>query len=206
MVTHGDVDQVTNSGTTALLRRRLPTRACQFRMALPLCGDQETFQANGPTYVDSSSHRIQTMSGRYAVTARSKSIAMFSAFDPMFSAFDPLTRAATTSFGSTFHTPTLAWLTNTVLATLSAASKTGGRARQEAIHTTTCDHSLCAGKRVIHMTTRNPTRPSVQENGSIHRMLEDKYTSRCSSSEYSYIRRCGRGNSSKLNSKASSKP
>ena len=140
MVTHGDVDQVTNSGTTALLRRRLPTRACQFRMALPLCGDQETFQANGPTYVDSSSHRIQTMSGRHAVTARSKSIAMFSAFDP-------LTRAATTSFGSTFHTPTLAWLTNTVLATLSAASKTGGRARQEAIHTTTCDHSLCAGKR-----------------------------------------------------------
>ena len=35
----------------------------------PLWGVQETFQRNGPTYVVSSSHRIQTMSGRYAVTA-----------------------------------------------------------------------------------------------------------------------------------------
>ena len=33
------------------------------------CGVQETFQENGPTYVDSSSRRIQTVSGRYAVTA-----------------------------------------------------------------------------------------------------------------------------------------
>ena len=47
---------------------------------------------------------------------------------------DPLTRAATTRFGSTFHTPTLDWSTNTVLATLSAASKTVGRARKEGIH------------------------------------------------------------------------
>ena len=80
----------------------------------------------------------------------------------MFSARDPLTTSATTRFGSTFHTPTLDWSTNTVLATLSAASKTSGRARQEAIHMTTCDHSLCARKRVVHMTTRNPARPSAQ--------------------------------------------
>ena len=62
------------------------------------------------------------------------------------------------------HTPTLSRSTNTVLATLSAVSKTGGRARKEAIQTTTCDHSLCAGKRVIHMTTRNPTRSSAREH------------------------------------------
>ena len=59
------------------------------------CGVQETLRENEPAYVDSSGRRIQTMSGRYAVMARSKSIVMFSAFDPP-------TRAATTRFGSTF--------------------------------------------------------------------------------------------------------
>ena len=90
------------------------------------CGDQVAFQEYGATYVDSSSNRIQTMSGRFAATARSTSIAMFSAFDP-------LTKAATTRFGSTFHTPTLGWSTITVLATLSAASKTSGRAKRQSI-------------------------------------------------------------------------
>ena len=146
---------------TARSRKRSPTRIYQARTALRRCGVQETFQADGPTYVDSSSHRRQTLSGRYAVTARSKSIAMFSTFDP-------LTKAAITKCGSSFDTPALGWSTTTVLATLSAASKNGGRARKEAIHTTTCDHSLCAGKRVIHVTTRKPTRPSAQENASIH--------------------------------------
>ena len=133
----------------------------------PLWGVQETFQRNGPTYVVSLSHRIQTMSGRYAVTARLKSIAIFSAFDPP-------TRAAATRFGSTFHTPTLGWSTNTVLATMSAACKTGGRARQDTIHTTTCDHSLCARKMVIHMTTKSNAAIRA-ENASIDGMLEDKY-------------------------------
>ena len=75
-----------------------------------------------------------TVSGIYAVTARSKSIAMFSAFDPP-------TKAAITRYGSTFHSSMLGWSTNTVLVTLSAASKTGDRARRGL--TTTCDHSHC---------------------------------------------------------------
>ena len=35
---HGDVDQVMNSGATALLRRSLPTRTCRFRKSLQHCG------------------------------------------------------------------------------------------------------------------------------------------------------------------------
>ena len=81
--------------------------------------------------VEASSGRTLTVSDRYAATARSKSIAMFSALDP-------LTKVATTRLGSTFHTPTLGWSTITVLTTLSAASKTGNKARKEAILMTTC--------------------------------------------------------------------
>ena len=66
----------------------------------------------------------------------------------------------------------------------TAPSKTGGRARKEAILTTTCDHSLCARKGSSTMTTRNPSRPSTQENASIHGKLEDMYPSRCSFSEF----------------------
>ena len=54
----GDVDQVTNSGTTALLRRRLPTRTCQFHMALQLCVDQVGVQDNGPMSAVSSCHLV----------------------------------------------------------------------------------------------------------------------------------------------------
>ena len=67
---------------TARSRKRSPTRIYHSHTAPRRCGVQETFQATGPTYVDSSSHRILTMSGRYAVTARSKPIAMFLAVDP----------------------------------------------------------------------------------------------------------------------------
>ena len=113
------------------------------------------------------------MSGRYAVTERSKSIVMFSAVDPP-------TKAATTRLRSTCHTPTHGWSTKTALATLSAVSKTGGRVRPEATHTTTCYHSPCAGKRFntkSHAAIR-------AETASIHEMLEDKYPSRCSPSEF----------------------
>ena len=138
---------------------------------------QETFQETGLTCVESSNRRIETIRGRYAVTALSKSIAMFSALDH-------LTRAATTKYGSTFHTPTLGRSTISVLATMSEASKTGGRARKEATHTTNCDHSLCAGERVIHKTIRNPTRPSAQMTASVHGLLIDEYPSSFSRSEF----------------------
>ena len=131
------------NSAAARSRVRSPTRTYQSHTAVHHCGDQVAFQENGPTYVDPSSRRIQTVSGRYAATPRSKSIAMFLAFDRP-------TKVATTRFGSTFHTPTLGRSTITVARTLSAASKTGGRASKEAIHTTTCDHSLCARKKVIH--------------------------------------------------------
>ena len=121
-------------------------RTYQSHTAPRRCGVLETFQDNGPTYVDSSSRRTQTVSGRYGATGHSKSIAMFSAFDPP-------TKVATTRLGSTFHTPTLGWSIITVFATLSAPSMTAEKARKEAILMTTCDHLLCR-ERVFHMKTR----------------------------------------------------
>ena len=76
------IDAVTTNSATARSRKRLPTRTYQSHTAPRRCGVQETFQENGPTHVDSSSRRIQTVSGTFVCTARSKSIAMFSAFDP----------------------------------------------------------------------------------------------------------------------------
>ena len=128
----GEGKTVMINSAAARSRVRSPTRTYQSHTAVHHCGDQVAFQENGPTYVDPSSRRIQTVSGRYAATPRSKSIATFLAFDRPTKV--------------TFHTPTLGRSTITVLATLSAASKTGGRASTEAIHTTTCDHSLCARK------------------------------------------------------------
>ena len=57
---------------SALLRRRLPTRTCQFHMALQLCGDQVGFQENGPMCAVSSSHLVPKLSGIFACTVRSK--------------------------------------------------------------------------------------------------------------------------------------
>ena len=130
-------EAVMTNSVTARPTKRSPTRVYQSHTALHHCGDQVAFQENGPTYVHSSSRRILMVSGRYAAMALSKSIVMFSAFDT-------LTKAATTRFGSTFHTPTLGWSTNTVLATLSAASTNEGKAKKGAIRMTTCDHSLRA--------------------------------------------------------------
>ena len=64
----------------------------------------------------------------------------------IISAFDPLTKAAITRCGSTFHTPTL------------------GR---QSIRPQLTIH-VALEKKVIHMTTRDPTRPSAQENASVH--------------------------------------
>ena len=137
-VMRGERKAVMTNNATTRSRKRSPTRINQSHAALHHCGDQVAFQEKGPTYVDSSCRPIQTVGGRYAATARSKPIAMFSAFNP-------LTKAATTRFGSASHTPTLGRSTITALATLSAASKNEGKARIEAIHMITCDHSRCAG-------------------------------------------------------------
>ena len=142
---------LTNSAS-ARSRRRSVTRIYQSHMAPHHCGVQEALLASGPTYVDSSSHQIQTMIGIYAVTARSKSIAMFSAFDPA-------TKAAITRYGSTFHSSMLGWSTNTVLATLSAARKTGDKARRGAILTTTFDHSHCVESA---QASRTPSRNNIR--------------------------------------------
>ena len=130
-VLRGDRKAVRTNSATARSRKRSPTRTYQSQTAPRRSGVQETFQENGPTYVDSSSRRIQTVSGTYAATVRSKSIR-----------FDPPTTVATTSLGSTFHKPTLGCSTIAVLATLSASSKTGDKARKEATLMTTYDHSL----------------------------------------------------------------
>ena len=42
------------------------------------------------------------------------------------------------------------------------------RARKQAIHMTTCDHSHCARKVVIHMTTCISMCPATQENVTVH--------------------------------------
>ena len=110
---------------------------------------QETFQENGPTYVDSSSRRTLTVSGRYVGTAHSKSIAMLSAVDPP-------TKVATT--------PTLGWSTVTVFATLPAPSMTADKARKEATLMTTFDHSLV--QRMCHPydSTWRPLPPRCSKN------------------------------------------
>ena len=149
---------MTNSAT-ARSRKRSPTRTYQSHTALRRRGVQETFQENGPTNVGSSSRRIQAVSGRYVATAHSKSIAMFSAFDPT-------SKNATTRLGSIFHTPTLGWSTVTVVATLSAPSLTADKAGKGAILIITCDHSLV--QRMCHPcdSTRLPRAASA----SVRRM------------------------------------
>ena len=77
----GEGKKVMINSAAARSRVRAPTRSYQSHTAVHHCGDQVAFQENGPTYVDPSSHRIQTVSGRYAATPRSKSIATFLAFD-----------------------------------------------------------------------------------------------------------------------------
>ena len=134
-VVRGERKAVMRNSATARSRKRLATRTYSSHTAPFRCGVQETFQENGPTYVDSSHHRIQTVSGRYVDTARSKPIAMFSAFDPP-------SKVATMRLGSTFYTATLGWSTITVLATLSAPSMTTDKARKEAILMNTCNHSV----------------------------------------------------------------
>ena len=60
------------NSAAARSRVRAPTRTNQSHTAVHHCGDQVAFQENGPTYVDPSSRRIQTVSGRYVATPRSK--------------------------------------------------------------------------------------------------------------------------------------
>ena len=128
---------------------------------------------NGQTYVDSSNRQILRVSGRYAATARSKSIAMFLAFDPP-------TNVATTRLGSTCHRPMLGQSAITVFATRSAASNTGNRARKEAILMTCVTIRLCSERCRPYDSTRPPqsTRSSRNEQvrtlgkgGPIRRLL-----------------------------------
>ena len=60
-VLRGERKAVMTNSATARSRKRWPTRTYQSHTALCRCGIQETFQENGPTYVDSSSRRIQTI-------------------------------------------------------------------------------------------------------------------------------------------------
>ena len=104
MVPHGHVDQVTSSGATALLRRRLSTRTCQFRMALQHCGGQVEFLENGPKCAVSSSHPVLRLSGFFACTVRSN-------FLMKFSESNLPTRVATTKYGFISCTSAHGWLT-----------------------------------------------------------------------------------------------
>ena len=92
MVPHGDVDQVTNSGPTAPLSRRLPSRTCQFHVALQHCGDLVELQENGPMCAVSSSHPVPKLSGIFACTVRSK-------FHVKLLESNIPTRVATTKYG-----------------------------------------------------------------------------------------------------------
>ena len=67
MVPPGDADQVTNSGATALLRGRLPTRSCQFHVALQHCGGPGGVPGEWPMCVGSSSHLVSKLSGIFGM-------------------------------------------------------------------------------------------------------------------------------------------
>ena len=130
---------MTNSAT-ARSRKRSPTRTCQSHTALHHCGDQVAFQENGPTYVASSSRRILTVSGRYAATARSK-------FNRDVLGIRPTDQSCHHEVWIHFSHANVRLVNKTELATLSAASKTGGRAKKGAIHATKRDHSRCGRKK-----------------------------------------------------------
>ena len=99
------VDMVASDfhGATWRSRRRLPTRTCQFLMALQLCGDQVAFQENGPMCAVSSSHLVPKLSGTFARTVRSKSLTK------LFESNIP-TRVSTTKYGSVSYMSTHGWL------------------------------------------------------------------------------------------------
>ena len=92
MVLHGDDDQMVTSGATALLRRRSPTRTCQFHMALQHCCEKVELQDNAPMYVGSSRHLVPKPSDIFACTVHSKILMKLSASNLQ-------TRAATRKYG-----------------------------------------------------------------------------------------------------------
>ena len=136
MVPHDDVDQATNSGATALMRRRLPTRTCQFHMVLQHCVDQVGFQEHGPLCAVSSSHLVPKLSGIFACTVRSK-------FLMKFLESNIPTRVATTKYGFISCMSTHGWL----VAHLEMGN-IGGQP---------------SGEGTIRTTTSRTTWPSTQE-------------------------------------------